>query len=62
VRRKFFDVKDYSPVECEKVLAMIAKLFAVGKKMISYSQEELKVYQLQMNCLSIWISFGLSRW
>jgi len=32
VRRKFFEAKDYSPVECERVLAMIAKLFSIEKE------------------------------
>ena len=28
----FFEAKDYSPVECERVLAMIAKLFSIEKE------------------------------
>lgn len=31
-RRYFFDAKEHSPLECERVLAMIAELFAIEKE------------------------------
>jgi len=53
VRRKFIEVKKLSPKEVERVLKLIAKLYAVEKKVKGISETEDRARKRQKESLPV---------
>lgn len=59
VRRKFFDAKDHSPIECEKMLDLIRMLFKVENEITDQDTEEQILFKRRTFCLPVVDDFFL---